>query len=114
MLWLSAGRLLTWVVGVKPEQASQTQVFSCCVHNRKGTQPVRLDAALTPTKWLYVSFKAILCVNVWYGDKKNIFYCDPHARQVANSFVAELTAGLLEPGRQGWDFFIYVYSETCL
>ena len=100
MLWLSAGRLLTWVVRIRPEKASQTLVFSFCAHNRKGTLHVRLDTAYTPTKWLSVTFKAILCLNVWYGDKKTIFYCDPHARQVANSCVAEITAGLLEPGRQ--------------
>ena len=44
MLWLSAGRLLTWVVGIRPEQASRTQ-FSFYAHNRKGTLPVRLDTA---------------------------------------------------------------------
>ena len=107
MLWLSAGRLLTWVVGIRPEQASQTLVFSFCAHNRKGTLPFRLDTASTPTKWLF-NFKAILCVNVWYGVKKNSFYCDPHARQVANNCLVELTAGLLDPGREDWDSFIYI------
>ena len=29
-LWLSAGWLLTWVVGIRREQASQTLVFSFC------------------------------------------------------------------------------------
>ena len=43
MLWLGAGRLLTWVVGIRPEQASQTLVFSFCAHNRKATLPVGLD-----------------------------------------------------------------------
>ena len=43
-----------------------------------------------------------------YGDKKNSFYYDPYARQVANNCVAELTAGLLEPGKQDWDSFICI------
>ena len=59
MLWFIAGRLLTWVVGIRPEQASQTQVFSFCTHNRKGTLPVRLETALTPTKCLFVNKKAL-------------------------------------------------------
>ena len=44
MLWLSAGRA-TWVVGIRPEQASQTLVFSFCAHNRKCTLSVRLEIA---------------------------------------------------------------------
>ena len=38
--------------------------------------------------------------------QENSFFC--YVRQVANSCVAELTAELLEPGRQDWYSFIYM------
>ena len=50
MLWLSAGRLppssnntATSMVGIRPEQASQTLVFRFCSHNRKFALSVRLN-----------------------------------------------------------------------
>ena len=52
--------------------------------------------------------KPIVCANVLHGGKKKKFYCGPHARQMENNSVAALTAGLLEPGRQDWDSFIYI------
>ena len=94
------------VVGIRPEQASQawcsvsvftTGVYAACP----------LWKSLN-TKWLFVKSKVIVGVNVLYGGKDIFFYCDPHARQMENNCVAELTAGLLEPSRQDWDSFIYI------
>ena len=52
MLWLSDGWLprssnhtSTCMVGIEPEQASQTSVFSFCAHNRKGALSVRFERA---------------------------------------------------------------------
>ena len=109
MLRLSAGRLLTWVVGIRSEQASQIfgVQFRC-------SQPEVY--AVCPLKYSLNTNKVAICERQSHFVRKrvirrqeNSFYCDPHARQVANSCVAELTAGLLNPAdKTGWDSFAYI------
>ena len=89
------------MVGSRPEQASQTVVFSFGAHNWKCALPVRLEKSLNTNKF------AICEVQSHFVRKRVMRRQDPHVRQVENSCVAELEH-LLEPGRQDWDSFIYI------
>ena len=89
-------------------KSDDCQQISAKIHNRKCTLLVRLERAKTPTKLLFVEFKAVLYVKVWCRDKKKRFSCHANARLVENGCVAERTAGLLETDRQDWDSFIYL------
>ena len=83
-----------------------------CSH-RKCALPVHLEINKTPTKLLFVNPKAILCINVWCGDKENILLL-PSCTVVWKylcSWTYSVITGILQTG-QGL-FYLYVEGWQC-
>ena len=121
ILWLRSGRLSlsfnhtgTWEVMIRPGWTSQTWVFSSCALNQKCTLPFRLEKAKIPIMLLFVKFKAIMCINLWCGDRKNSFYCDPHA-SIWKIFVCpNLKRDYWKPADKTGTPYLYIVGWQCL
>ena len=95
-------------------KSDDCQQISAKIHNRKCKLLVRLERAKTPTKLLFVEFKAVLYVKVWCRDKKKTFLLRCSSKVGGKWLCSRTYSGITRnrPARLGL-LYLFIVGGQC-